>query len=409
MLQKSDSARTTPSNNLDIDYEDAIGHLHGDSEFSGPITKRRCTDVSFLIIFIICNLGLIGISTYIIIKGDPSRLSKGFDIRANTCGLDQLSEKRFMFFPNSSDTDWSLCIEACPYYFYDNYYCIYDRDDTEKYYPEWGCFDAYETTAYGFFCIPAKKGRSKIMNYLSEPMQVIKRASGDIYLAWDSILIGYCSSMTIGLIYLFLLRIAIIAKTLVIITVAFITLLVAGLSFLFFQTGKRALNQDCGDYGPVDPDYCSYSAYKLYYGLAISASILFSIYMFRVLKKYPNFKIGYQMIELTSKPLKVMKELAIFPLAQILVGNGILLMLIVIIGWNMSTSTRTKIRSDYIPGGKSYVLKFTALENYMLAFNVFMSIWWCSFIVDLGKFVMSGGVSTWYFSREKSVLYVFYN
>ena len=53
MLQKSDSARTTPSNNLDIDYEDAIGHLHGDSEFSGPITKRRCTDVSFLIFLLV--------------------------------------------------------------------------------------------------------------------------------------------------------------------------------------------------------------------------------------------------------------------------------------------------------------------------------------------------------------------
>ena len=115
------------------------------------------------------------------------------------------------------------------------------------------------------------------------------------------------------------------------------------------------------------------------------------------------------MIELTSKPLKVMKELAIFPLAQILVGNGILLMLIVIIGWNMSASTKMKIKSEYIPGGESYVLKFTDLENYMLAFNVFMSIWWCSFIVDLGKFVMAGGVSTWYFSRQKSVLYVIYN
>ena len=77
MFQKSDSDRTTPSHNLDIDYEDAIGHLHGDSEFSGPVSKRSCTDVLFLIIFIISNLCLIGISTYIILKGDPSRLSKG--------------------------------------------------------------------------------------------------------------------------------------------------------------------------------------------------------------------------------------------------------------------------------------------------------------------------------------------
>jgi hypothetical protein len=408
MLSKSDSARTTPSNGLELDYEDEIGHLHGDSEFSGPVSKRRCTDVSFLIIFIIANLGLIGISAYIIMKGDPSRLSKGFDIRGNVCGIDELKDKRFMFFPNSSNTDWSLCVEACPYYYFENYYCLYDRDDDKVYYPQWGCFDAYQTTAYGFFCVPGGHGRNKIMKYLNQPMQVIKRASGDVFTAWDSILIGYSLSMTIGLVYLFLLRIAVVAKTLVIITVALIFGSIGALSFLLFEAGKRALEQDCGDYGPVDPNYCNKNGYHFYNAMAISASILFSIYLIRVLKKYPNFRIGYQMIELTSKPLKVMKELALFPIIQILVGNGILLMLVIIIGWNMSTSTKTKVVSEYIPGGKSYVLKFTALENYMLAYNIFMSIWWCSFIVDLGKFVMSGGVSTWYFSRQKSVLYVFF-
>lgn len=388
------------------EYEDLVGHLHGDSEFTGPVSKRKCTNISFLIVFIVFNIGLIGIATYILIKGSPDRLGKGFDIRANTCGIGNLKEKRFMLFPNATSLHWSLCVEACPYYYYENYYCIYDEKDPNIYYPEWGCFDAYSTTAYGFYCIPADNGRKLVMDYLENIINVVQIATGDVYRIWEIVLIGYIFSMAIGLSYLYLMRITKIARKLVMCSVYALIFLSVLVVYLLYHTGIRSLSQSCGDYGPASTNYCDKSTYTFYITISITSGVLLLIYILKISKKYSSFEMGVSMIELTSKPLRVMKELAVFPIIQIFIGSCILLLLILLIGWNLSTFTKTQISKSDIPGGYGYILEYTALEKYMLAYNAIMSIWWCNFIVDLGKFVMSGGVSTWYFSRQKSVLYV---
>jgi Plasma-membrane choline transporter len=403
--KKTDSIKTL-ENEKEADYEDMVGHLHGDSEFTGPVSKRKCTNVFFLIVFFIANLGLIGASVYIFIKGDPSILSRGNDIRAEVCGTGNLADKKFMFFPNSTDTDWSLCVEACPYYYYQGYYCIYDRYDPNLYYPEWGCYDAYDTTVYGLYCVPAQQGRKIVFDYLGQTMSVIYRAIGDLYKSWDCIAIGYSFTLIVGLVYLYLMRFSKIAKFIVLFSVYILVVLTCCIVYLLYATGIRSLNQSCGDYGPVTPEYCDTSTYYFYLILAIFTGCFLGVYLYKIIKKYPNFQIGIEMIELTSKPLKVMKELAIFPILQIIIGSGILLLLIMLIGWNMGTVTASKIYSNSIPGGHSSILSYSIIEKYILAYNIFMSIWWCNFLVDLGKFVMSGGVSTWYFSRQKSVLYV---
>ena len=409
--KKIDSIGTTENEkdvniDLDVEYENKIGNLYGDNEFSGPIQNRKCTNVYFLMIFLMLNLCLIGTATYTFISGNPNYLTKGNDLRGHICGFDYLSQKRFMFFPNSTNTDWSLCVEACPYYYYENYYCIYEKNNPDIYYTEWGCFNAYETTAYGFYCIPAENGREIIINYLEQLMQTIKIATGDLFLVWDVILIGYVFSICIGLLYLYLIRIKTLARYLITGSVYCLFILAGGLVYLLYAIGKRSNSQTCNNYGPAKPNYCDISTYIFYLSLSVICSIFLILYMLRISKKYSCFNVGIIIIELTSKPLRVMKELALFPIIQIIIGSGIFLLLACLIGWNISTYSSVSINNKDIPGGQAYVLEYTALEKYMLVFNAIMSLWWCNFLVDLGKYVISGGVSTWYFSRQKSVLYV---
>ena len=108
--KKIDSIGTTENEkdvniDLDVEYENKIGNLYGDNEFSGPIQNRKCTNVYFLMIFLMLNLCLIGTATYTFISGNPNYLTKGNDLRGHICGFDYLSQKRFMFFPNSTNTD----------------------------------------------------------------------------------------------------------------------------------------------------------------------------------------------------------------------------------------------------------------------------------------------------------------
>jgi hypothetical protein len=64
--------------------------------FYGPVTKRRSTDIFFLILFIVTILvmnlvGLMGtgvIHSERIKKGNPWRLLRGMDYRGNICGID---------------------------------------------------------------------------------------------------------------------------------------------------------------------------------------------------------------------------------------------------------------------------------------------------------------------------------
>jgi len=393
--------------NEDIDYKDLMGHMRGDQDFNGPVENRKCTNLPYLIIFLIGNCLLAGLSIYIFLNGDPARLSKGFDIRGKVCGIDSLSKKRFMYFPNQTTTDWSLCIEACPYYYYESYYCIYDKDDPYKYYVEWGCWDAYQTTVYGFYCIPTDStNRKKVLNFLNQPMQVIKRSSGDLVLAWDLILFGSSISIIVGFTYLFLFKKAKIIRWVIITSIVLVACLFILLVYLLMFAAGRSVDQLCGDYGPSHPEYCERTSQKLYFGTSIAVLIIGALYIYKILTKYKDFPVGIQMIELTCKPLHVIKELLFFPFIQIIVGLGLLMLLILLILWTMSAAVIQKIKSDSIPGGVGYKVEYTTLETYILMYNVLMAAWWINFLVDIGCYVLAGGVATWYYSRQKSNLYV---
>jgi Plasma-membrane choline transporter len=390
-----------------IDYKDEVGHMRGDEDFNGPTEKRKCTNVSYFILFIICNCGLIASTVYIFLNGDPNKLTKGYDLRAHICGINELKNKKFMLYPNPNTLDWSLCVEACPYYYYQNYYCIYDSQNPNLYYPEWGCWDAYTTTAYGFYCIPTQESsRKQVLNYLGGTMQILKRSSGDLLLAWDTIVTGVVLSTVLGFCYLFLFRKAKVIKWVIIATIYLVAILEGFLVFLLVKAGLRSKNQLCGDYGPSVPSYCDNSTEWFYYGCAYVVGFLGLLYIVRVVGKYKDFGLGISMIELTCKPLHVIKELMIFPFIQIGIGLGFLLLLSMLLLWTMGTSNKVKIRSVDIPGGQGYKLEYSTLGALIIVYNALMAMWWGNFLVDFGDFVLAGGVSTWYFSRQKSVLYV---
>jgi len=177
-------------------------YLRGDAEFTGPVSKRKCTDVLFLIIFIILNLGLSYVSYYVINEGAPERLSRGYDFRAEVCGQGDLIDLPYMYWPDPYVLDFSLCIESCPKFYIREYYCVYANDHTSLYL-DW-CWDTVQSTKYGYYCIPVfEKARKEVIGYLFESMQLFKRSAGDLTLAWDTILVGM--SVSVGVAFTFLI------------------------------------------------------------------------------------------------------------------------------------------------------------------------------------------------------------
>ena len=94
------------------------------------IEERHCTDVLFLVLFIVMWAGMLilGLGSYI--TGDPTALSFGTDYQGNRCGVGALVTKPVVWYPRMS-TDlveqssliakhptelvlYGLCLEACP-------------------------------------------------------------------------------------------------------------------------------------------------------------------------------------------------------------------------------------------------------------------------------------------------------
>ncbi|XP_059410697.1 choline transporter-like protein 1 [Carassius carassius] len=99
-----------------------------------PLEQRKCTDIPWLLLFILFNIGMLCICGFAIATGAASRLISGYDSYGNTCGqknakipgielsgLDHTSRK-YVFFLDPCNIDIvrrkiqsvALCVSKCP-------------------------------------------------------------------------------------------------------------------------------------------------------------------------------------------------------------------------------------------------------------------------------------------------------
>lgn len=197
---------------------------------SGPTHIRGCTDVFWLILFILFWFLMILIAAFAFVYGNPIRLINGYDSFGNTCGVksnpkfgnmelsgQDTSEKPFLFFMDVANVKNSLkiCVKKCP-----------DRklntmDDVCKFYKETGsqlCHDGpgsnfsacnssnnknktgscpelpvYDSISVLNRCIPkaVKETAGAIVSNLYGVLNswdVIEQVLGDLYKTWREIL-----------------------------------------------------------------------------------------------------------------------------------------------------------------------------------------------------------------------------
>ena len=164
----------------------------------------------------------------------------GYDFRAEVCGVDGLKDKRFMYFPDPESLDFPLCVSACPYYYVRDYYCVYDTDH-ETCLSDYAAYSTIETTALGYYCVPGSSpARNQVLSLLYEPMWILKRAAGDVKLAWSVLAIAAVLSTMVGVLHLALFRNIRTVKPLIVISGLLSIGLLAFLAYLFY-----------GNYGKV--------------------------------------------------------------------------------------------------------------------------------------------------------------
>jgi len=222
--------------------------LRGNEDFSGPVRNRSCTDLPCLLVFMVLTLGLIAAAVYskhytVGLVGDSMRTVFGYDFRAEVCGVGGLASKRFMYFPDPDSLHFPLCVSACPYYYVRNYYCVYDTDH-ETCLQDYGAYSTIETTALGYYCVPGSSpARNQVLSLLYGPMWTLKRAAGDVKLAWSVLALAATLSTMVGILHLALFRNLRTVKPLIVTSVLLSVGLLGFLAYLFYENyGKVRTN-----------------------------------------------------------------------------------------------------------------------------------------------------------------------
>ena len=222
--------------------------LRGNEDFSGPVRNRACTDLPCLLAFVVLTLGLIAAAVYskpyaVGLEGDSMRTVFGYDFRAEVCGVGSLAERRFMYFPDPSTLNFPLCVSACPYYYVRNYYCVYGTDHSTCL-SDYASYNTLESTVLGYYCVPGNSpARNQVLSLLYAPMWILKRAAGDLKLAWSLLAMGAFLSTLVGILHLTLFRNLRTVKPLIVISVFLSVGLLGFLAYLFYVNyGKVRTN-----------------------------------------------------------------------------------------------------------------------------------------------------------------------
>lgn len=189
--------------------------------------ERSCTDVWMCIIFFLFFVGMFATAIYGYIHGDPSKLITPFDSDGNQCGTGELSEFKYIWWPNPvSSINSAACVVECP-----------QEDDLSN------CFEnskieecpisTNNSTLYlERFCLPDGMSDVILENFLSDGLT---KYMGDMVICWWVFLVMSLIILVLCIIYLILLRC--FAKPMIYISFTLIlVLLVGGGAYVFSQS-----------------------------------------------------------------------------------------------------------------------------------------------------------------------------
>lgn len=124
---KCHSAQTSPT----IMQKVLQGGAHT-SEYAGPRqVQRRCTDIACFLLFVAVWIAAIVVGFFGYSKGDPDRVTNGYDFQGNACGVGLNARFPFVYFPIPGLVHYSVCVQSCPSS-YDSAMCAktVSQDDT---------------------------------------------------------------------------------------------------------------------------------------------------------------------------------------------------------------------------------------------------------------------------------------
>lgn len=377
--------------------------FQGQEGFTGLFEGRKCTDLVFGVVFLVFNLGLLYPIWLGVTEGSIDKLSKGNDFRGDSCGVEGLDNRPYLYWPDPHFTQFAVCIEECPIYYIEDYICLYDSDHL-GFLTDLGCWDTIESTTYGFYCLPFfEKARKNVTEYLFEHMVYFKRLLGDLFIGWEVCLVGMVGFIALGLLFFLCFGSPRLMTALVLLSMAAVEGLLLYFAHLFSVSYERTHSDLCEQSGRVVPEYCYESYSNVFFGLRIAMYGLAFVFAVYLIIKRNKVRIGVAILRMTCEPLEALKRFFLFVVLYFLALLGLVAGVVYLLGLTMSRSSGREV--EYEGLGQVKHFEYSTFDKALLVFVVFVGLWWAEFLLALGKCVFEGGASIWYFNKDRNISY----
>ena len=376
------------------------------NEFHGPQKKRHCTDIFFLLLLLLCTamMILIGLGATGVVdlgrieKGDPARLLNGVDYKGNTCGSSgALLNLRERWFPNHSGNNvdtlgnkvssgFSICVSSCPK-------SGEKRSDPYHSYGDWTA--NIDTVNILNYC--AEEDSNNFVgdvssSYLSDFLRAISVIS----------VISFGLSVVLSLLFLSVIRLTLVLRSLVWIFVVLV--------FLLFGLGAFVTLGRANYSGGILSEKASFltgitasennDEIKLLTFVGVVLALMALLWMCLICFMRDRIALAIDLLKETLTALSSMPLLIYFPIIQVILYVGFTA------GWAicffyLASSGVIQSSTDAV-GGNYKVIKYSDEAKYTLIFMIFGWFWNFAFLEAYGQLISAHSVLMWYFSDART-------
>lgn len=355
-------------------------------DFHGPTKSRQCTDIIFLILFIVFCVFLIIVLGVAAGMGDPYRLLYGYDNYGNVCGRNNTKIKDV---PNSGQdmSNKSYLITE------------FKIDCSSECTVKWQCADKCPSDyrQLGFKRCYKEKVSVSVFKEAEKFGQTFFEQIGTDIKACTNELIALCFiSVVLAIILIIVLRFCaaiIIWAVLIIVGIGTIILT----SFLWYTWHQR--KKEAEELSDDDPQKeGKMQSQKSWLIAAIISTIFMILYLLIVIIMRKRIGLVAALFKEAGKALGAMPLLLIQPLWTFIVL--VIVCALMIVGYFfLHTSGQPEVnKSGYV----TYPLN--TFFQIMRWYHLFAFFWLTQFVISCQHIVIAGAVATWFFTRDKNHL-----
>ncbi|KAK7588275.1 hypothetical protein V9T40_005520 [Parthenolecanium corni] len=322
-------------------------------EFDGPIKSRTCTDVQYLVLFVGFIFVWAGLVAYAVSHGDLKRILEGYDDCGYICGMDNPAFNNSMIPRDCSQRDLTL----------------------------------KNKLIFGRRCIPEGEGAAFEIVAASDVTEFFEKAAKDVKVCYKEIVYLCLFALALSVFMIVLYRY--FAGFLVWFVLISVVIVCVGFTAYLWsqwisarQTGDGAENKK--------------TTYFVYAILATLATIIILLLIFGMRK---SIHLVAHLFYESGKAVQAMPLIVCQPFVTFVAVCGLLFLWIYFFLWIESSGfPRLKVNAERITFKKDEVIQFARV------FNVIAIFWMVQFFIGCQHMIISGAVSTWFFTRKKSAV-----